>query len=328
VTVVVVGAGVVGLTCAVRLAEAGHRVRVLAREGPLATTSAVAGALWSPYLVQPRERVDAWAARSYRVLAALATREPESGVSMRELRSFSREALPDPSWRFAVDGFRRLRRDELPAGYADGWSASVPVPETPRYLPWLATRLARAGVDVEVVPGGVPSLAAAGEGASLLVNCSGLGARTLAGDATVAPVRGQVALLENPGLDHAVLDEDDGAAPVYVIPRRDDCVVGGTAEAGAESLVPDAATTVAIVARAVRLVPALAGARLLDVRVGLRPARPVVRLELERPQASETRAPAPPVIHCYGHGGSGHTLAWGCADEVLALAERALSAAS
>ncbi|HET9768744.1 MAG TPA: FAD-dependent oxidoreductase, partial [Thermoanaerobaculia bacterium] len=327
--VTVVGAGVVGLTCAVRLVEAGHRVRVIAREGPLATTSAVAGALWSPYLVQPRERVDAWAARAYRVLAELATREPESGVSMRELRSFSRGAQPDPSWRFAVDGFRRLRGDELPAGYRDGWSAPVPVPETPRYLPWLVARLARAGVVAEVAPAGVPSLAAAGDGASLVVHCSGLGARTLAGDSTVVPVRGQVALVENPGIEHAVLDEDDPAAPIYVIPRRDDCVVGGTAEVGVESLVPDPAVTAVILARAVRLVPALVGARLLDVRVGLRPGRPAVRLELVPGQAgSAARTATPPVIHCYGHGGAGHTLAWGCADEVLVLAERALSTAS
>ena len=36
--VVVVGAGVVGMTVAVRLAEAGHRVDVLARDLPLETT--------------------------------------------------------------------------------------------------------------------------------------------------------------------------------------------------------------------------------------------------------------------------------------------------
>ena len=327
-TVTVVGAGVVGLTCAVRLAEAGHRVRVVAREAPLDTTSAVAAAVWFPYRVEPPERVDAWAARTYRELVRLAIAEPESGVVMREVVAYSRFVKEEPSWNATVEGFRRLRAAELPAGYTNGWCARVPVAETPRYLPWLATRLARAGGTIEARPDGVPTLAAAAAGASLVVNCSGLGARALAGDATVVPVRGQVVLVENPGLDRVALDEDDPDAPIYVIPRRDDCVLGGTAAIGEESLTPDPALTEAIVERAVRLVPALAGARRLGVRVGLRPSRPAVRLELEPSRvAVESSAAMPPVIHCYGHGGAGHTVAWGCADEVLALAGRALGTA-
>ena len=56
-----VGAGVTGLTCAVRLAQAGHRVDVLARDFPLETTSVVAAALWYPYKALPQDRVTAWA---------------------------------------------------------------------------------------------------------------------------------------------------------------------------------------------------------------------------------------------------------------------------
>jgi D-amino-acid oxidase len=67
----VVGAGVVGLTCAVRLAEDGHDVHVLARDLPQETTSAVAAACWYPYLAQPQERVLAWSARTYAVLEGL-----------------------------------------------------------------------------------------------------------------------------------------------------------------------------------------------------------------------------------------------------------------
>jgi len=90
---------------------------------------------------------------------------------------------------------------------------------------------------------------------------------------------------------------------------------------------PDPAATAAILGRAAKLVPALAGARVLGVRVGLRPGRPAVRLEPEPArEATASSAALPPVIHCYGHGGAGHTLAWGCADEVLALATRALGA--
>jgi D-amino-acid oxidase len=57
--VLVAGAGVVGLTAAIRLREAGVDADVVARDPPLATTSAVAAALWYPYRAFPRERVAA-----------------------------------------------------------------------------------------------------------------------------------------------------------------------------------------------------------------------------------------------------------------------------
>ncbi len=57
--VTVVGAGVVGLSSAVLLAEAGHPVDVLARELPLETTSATAGGLWLPFLAEPADQVAA-----------------------------------------------------------------------------------------------------------------------------------------------------------------------------------------------------------------------------------------------------------------------------
>ena len=79
--VIVVGAGVVGLTCAVRLLEAGHRVDVVARDLPLETTSAVAAALWYPYRALPQDRVTAWSRTSYDVFATLAADE-RTGVRM------------------------------------------------------------------------------------------------------------------------------------------------------------------------------------------------------------------------------------------------------
>ena len=82
--VVVVGAGVTGLTCAVRLAEDGHRVDVLARDLPLETTSVVAAALWYPYKALPQERVAGWASTSYAVFAGLAAAaDSTAGVGVR-----------------------------------------------------------------------------------------------------------------------------------------------------------------------------------------------------------------------------------------------------
>src|SRR5260370_35775421 len=115
--IVVVGAGVVGLTCALRLREAGHAVRVVAREPPLFTTSAVAGAVWFPYLAAPRERVEGWAASTYRTLASLAAGEPESGVVLREILVLGRQPPADPPGGPVVLHFRRLAVTALPAGY-------------------------------------------------------------------------------------------------------------------------------------------------------------------------------------------------------------------
>jgi D-amino-acid oxidase len=79
--VIVVGAGVVGLTCAVRLLESGHRVDIVARDLPLETTSAIAAAFWYPYRALPQDRVSAWASASYAEYVGLAG-DPDTGVRM------------------------------------------------------------------------------------------------------------------------------------------------------------------------------------------------------------------------------------------------------
>ncbi len=141
----------------------------------------------------------------------------------------------------------------------------------------------------------------------MVVNCSGLGARRLAGETDVHPGRGQVLLVEGVEVDRWWLDD---AGPTYVIPRSDRVVVGGTLDEGAWDRTPSPETAAAILDRATRLVPALADGRVVGHRVGLRPLRSEVRLER-----------VGDVVHCYGHGGAGVTLAGGCADEVVRLVE-------
>jgi D-amino-acid oxidase len=299
VRVIVVGAGVVGLTCAVRLLEAGHRVDVVARDLPLETTSAVAAAIWYPYRALPHDKVTAWATTSYAVFDALADTDPESGVRMVVGTEVFVKAQADPWWASAVPGLDR--ETSLPEGYVDGWTFATPVIDMPDYLPWLAGRVAALGGTLTRM-----NLRALPEGADLVVNCSGLGARLLGADRSVVPIRGQVVYVEQMGLDRWWLDAD---GPTYVVPRSRDIVVGGTDEEGEWSRTPDPDVAREILARGARLVPELRRARVLRHKVGLRPLRPAVRLKREGD-----------VIHCYGHGGSGVTLSWGAAEEVVALA--------
>ncbi len=299
----VVGAGVTGLTCAVRLAEAGRRVDVLARDLPLETTSVVAAALWYPYKALPQDRVTAWAGSAYDEFAKLATQDG-SGVRMMPGTEVLPRRTDDPWWSGAVPDLEHVG---APSGYADAWSFTAPVIDMPVHLAWLRSRLAELGgtltrMSLRALPQPDPS------GGDVVVNCTGLGSRLLAQDHDVRPVRGQVVLMSGVRLDRWWLD---AAGPTYVVPRTHEIVVGGTDEADDWSRTPSPETAAAIVERATRLVPVLAGATVVGQRVGLRPVRSEVRVETEGR-----------VIHCYGQGGAGVTLSWGCAGEVARLAEQ------
>ncbi|MGH3333954.1 MAG: FAD-dependent oxidoreductase [Nocardioidaceae bacterium] len=299
--VIVVGAGVVGLSCAVRLLENGHRVDVVARDLPLETTSAVAAALWYPHRAYPFERVTAWSAVSYAEFEKLST-SSDTGVRLVEGTELHRGRAADPWWRSAVPSLARVT--EVRAPFVDGWSFAAPVVEMPVYLRWLSKRVDDLGGTLtRMAVGAMP------DQAQVVVNATGLGSRLLADDPAVVPIRGQVVYVEQVGLDRWSLDGD---GPTYVVPRSEDIVVGGTNEEGEWSRTPDPETGARILERATELVPELARARVLRQKVGLRPARPQVRLEEERRGTVR-------IVHCYGHGGAGVTLSWGCADEVAAL---------
>lgn len=315
--VVVIGCGVIGLTTAVRLREAGLDARIVAAAPPEETTSAVAAAVWYPYKAYPEEGVLRWGRGTFEVFERLAA-VPGSGVRMREGFELRRRPVPEPWWAAAVPGVRRCGQEELPPGYRDGHAFVVPVAEMPVYLRYLQDRFAAAGGTIERrVVAGPDELA--GE-AGVVVNCAGLGARRLVGDGAMKPIRGQVLRVSNPGLDRFLLDEDDPEGATYIIPRSTDCILGGTAEEGAWDLDPDPATAAAILRRCCALEPRLAGAEVLEHKVGLRPGRPEVRLEREDGWGVS-------VVHNYGHGGSGITLSWGCAGEAVAMVADALGGA-
>jgi D-amino-acid oxidase len=308
--VVVLGAGISGLSTATLLRERGDEVVLVSAHATEATTSHLAAAVWFPTSAGPAEKVARWGSTTYDVMAAEAARGVP-GVVMREsLVVYRQEPGPQP-WAAAVGDVRPARADELPAGYSHGLRFAVPLVEMPTYLPWLHRQYVDGGG--QQVVRRVESL---GElldlSPDVIVNCAGLAAGRLVGDDSTYPIRGQIVRVVNPGLSLSVRDESHPAGRAYVHPRTDDCILGGTLDAGVWDTTVDDETTRAIISRCSELVPALAEAEVFEALVGLRPGRPEVRLERD-----EQLIPGVPVVHNYGHGGSGITLGWGCAEDAV-----------
>jgi D-amino-acid oxidase len=307
--VLVIGAGVTGLTTAVLLAEEGLTVRVRASRPPQHTTSAAAGAIWGPHLVV-HESVPRWSRESLDVFHDLADRR-DTGVRMLGGLEVARERIPAPDWMTLLNDFRDCPSGELPRGFAVGWRYTAPVMDMPVYLGFLVGRLVDAGGKLEA--GTITSLDEVRTQAPIAVNCTGSGARRLVPDPAVTPVRGQLIVVDNPGVD-MFYAEDTGESPdlTYILPHGDQLLLGSSAERGRGDRRPDPQTGAAILRRCVELEPRIEGVRVRAHRVGVRPVRSRIRLEHERLGSGH-------LIHNYGHGGAGVTLSWGCAAEVLSL---------
>jgi D-amino-acid oxidase len=310
--VVVVGAGVSGLTTAICLAEHEYPVQLISREPPERSTSCAAGAIWGPYLVNDDDRILPWSETTRMVLVGLSRRPEQTGVRTVYGHEAVRADLPVPAWTTKLAGFRLSMPNELPIGFSHGWWYEAPLIEMPKYLAYLVGRLHEAGIKIE--PGTVESLGEATAVAPVVVNCTGTGARQLAHDSTVTPARGQLVVVENPGVDRFFVEHDESPTPTYVLPHGDRLVLGGSVEPERTDCSPDPDTAEAIVARCALIEPSINRAKVIEHRVGLRPSRPKIRLEREALARGH-------VIHNYGHGGSGVTVSWGCAREVVRLVD-------
>ncbi len=310
---IVVGSGVIGLTTAVVLAESGRRVRIWTRDPAERTTSAVAGALWWPYAIEPTGLARRWALRSLSVYEELAARPGETGVRLVEGVMGEERLDEQRAWAAArLPGLRESTAEEY-AG--PGLWARLPLIDMPVHLGWLRSRFLRAGGTVEART--VTDLAEPAARAGVVVNCTGLGARELVGDPAVRPVRGQLVIVENPGIRTWLVSTDASAGTTtYLFPQPGRLVLGGTTDPDEWSSVPDPSVAAGIVERCAALRPEVAGARVLGHRVGLRPVRGAVRLERVAPDGG---GGAGVLVHNYGHGGAGVTVAWGCAEVVLGL---------
>lgn len=308
-SVTVVGAGVIGLTAALRLQEAGARVSIVARELPPNTTSNVAAAFWHPYEAGPIEAVERWSRRSLDVYRELA-RAHVPGVSERDGLMVFEASVSEPASLRGLPGVRHARGDELPdPRFRAGWFFPSVLADTGPFLAWLVERVRARGAAIEQRE--VRSLDELSGDA--IVHASGVWAGSLTEDREIRPLRGQVVSV-GPLESRTIGVHDEPGHPIsYVVPREHDTICGGSADLDQWDTRADAALSKRILESCAHLAPEVASRPVLGAKVGLRPKRPNVRLERAR------LADGRPVVHDYGHGGAGITLAWGCSEDVTRL---------
>lgn len=335
--VTVIGAGVTGLTTAIRLAEAGHDVTVVAKGFLDGTTSSVATAIWHLFWVDLDDpRLNAWSVKALGELFHLA-RVSESGVTLvrgiecvrdgkGDYQAFVDERT-DALWQDLVPYYERLTREQLvqrlppdwdpngPNPLLGGYVIEVPIADMSMYLQYLTGRLESQGVQFRVGAfGSIDEIKSAYE-SDWYVNCTGLGSKQLVGDDSVIGIKGQIIRVSRDGtIADYIADDFSPRGMTYVLPRGGDVILGGSEdpnEVDDEDSWVDPELAAAILERCVALVPQVAKAEVLEHRAALRPFRSRIRLEID--------AEHPDLIHNYGHGGSGVSLSWGCADDVVAL---------
>ena len=233
--VAVLGAGVMGLTTARLVQEAGFPVTLYAAALPPDTTSNIAGGQWSPFghyrdsAVTPEWRAQLAAALDYSWRRFQIMVGDDYGI--RWLPTYTEGEAPRDGYH---PGARSLAPDEHPFPLARVSRFDTMYVETGRFLRQLTRDVLLAGGRFEVrrFAGGA-EIAALPE--RLVFNCTGLGARELFGDGELVPIRGQLAvLLPQPEIRYAFTGEAG-----YMFPRADGIVLGGTFERGEEEAVTE-----------------------------------------------------------------------------------------
>ena len=227
--VAVIGAGIMGLTTARLVQEAGFPVTLYTAALPPDTTSNIAGGQWSPFghyrenAVTPEWRAQFAAALDYSWRRFQIMVGEDYGV--RWLTTYA-ESGGDPG---PADSYHPAAARVAPADHPfpvdDIVRFDTMYVETGRFLRQLMRDIQLAGGRFAIRSFVSPAeIAALPE--RLVFNCTGLGARALFGDTELQPVRGQLAiLLPQPEVRYAFTG-DAG----YMFPRPDGIILGGTFE--------------------------------------------------------------------------------------------------
>src|SRR5258708_29768054 len=117
--ILILGAGVSGLSTGILLLKEGYEVHIWAKELSPNTTSDIAAAVWYPYLCNPRDKATKWSGFTLQYLKKHALNDPKSGCITRTVTELFDTKVEEPWWRDALEAYRRPSPEELPQGYID-----------------------------------------------------------------------------------------------------------------------------------------------------------------------------------------------------------------
>ncbi|KAJ7141739.1 nucleotide-binding domain-containing protein [Mycena crocata] len=327
-------------------------------------TSQIAGALWEYPPAVCGQHTDAislahskgWVMTAYHIwdgIASIPYLSQASGVRMLPSTFFFPTAVEKDPAQYSkmketmasgIRGFRRdprlveERRCNRAYGVVDAYEVLAPV--NAAAMDWLSQLVGSKGGEfiTQTITDDlltVEDTLRARFNADVIVNCTGLQAETLAGDDSVYPIRGGLIRVINEGVaflkvEAALTITADAAHStneiIFFTPRNDNILlIGGITEPRQSTL--DLTLETPIIkrmrARCEAFLPGLEKARLdpeYPLSQGLRPFRGL-NVRVER----ELRRPGSRIVHSYGHGGSGWSLSFGCAHDVVVLVEEALA---
>ncbi|CAF3895781.1 unnamed protein product [Adineta steineri] len=333
--VTIIGAGIIGLTTACTLLKEystndNLQLTIISETFTPDTTADISAGLWEIYGI---ENIDEQTLRragyTYNIFLSeyFSTKAARAGImkipayilhgyNNQNSDEIDHTTLVKPAQAELVRHFRWLDKHEISIfdhlKPTSGFVMSTITVEVKKYLLELQRFLSQNN-RVKIIKKKIHSLNELKNTADVIINCSGIASKYLVGDETVRPARGQIIRVHAPWIKSVyVFDTDEGMG--YIIPQADSVVLGGTFQLNDWNTNIDENDTQKILRTCIKCLPALEDIHEGKVQVGLRPYRDNgVRLEHEKTNDGID------IVHCYGHSGSGVTLSWGCAKDVVEI---------
>ncbi len=313
--IAIIGAGIIGITNAIKLLENGFKVTVITKDPPLRTNSDAAVASWYPSSARKPllQKLCFDSLQYFDQLSCL----KNSGISWIKVVKYMNNEngyLENP-WIKMVES-----KDGLPQNYIQlnefkcAIPITIPLADVNIYRPYLLNWFYELGgkIIIEEVSKVIDLI----DKYKVIINCCGWEAKYLANDHRSHPVRGQTIIIEVKDSDKIPLSFDAGSLNAYARyrPQSLDCVIGTSYKVNDKKTAITQQETEDIYEKVELFIPNVREYKVKGIKVGLRSGRWDVRVG---PEWISSGTKESFLVHNYGHNSSGFSASWANAKMVL-----------